>query len=108
MTEKPKVPSLVEQLRHFTGRASAPEPQAEEPGYFVAPSRRSKKAVTIWVDPAVADQSERDCLHASEAPAGAIPGGAQHPVREIWAARDCLRMADEVTSPLSIGGSANW
>ena len=56
MKEKPKVPSLVEQLRHFTGKAAAPEPQAAEPGYFVAPSRRSKKAVTIWVDPAVADQ----------------------------------------------------
>jgi hypothetical protein len=55
MKEKTKMPSLIEQLRAFSGKA-APPPQPEQPGYFIAPSRRSKKAVTIWVDPAVADQ----------------------------------------------------
>jgi hypothetical protein len=56
MKEKAKMPSLLEQLQSLSGKAANPEPQEGEPGYFVAPSRRGKKAVTIWVDPAVADQ----------------------------------------------------
>jgi hypothetical protein len=55
MKEKAKMPSLIEQLRAFSGKA-APPSQPEELASFIAPSRRNKKAVTIWVDPAVADQ----------------------------------------------------
>ena len=56
MIEKAKTPTLSEQLQAVAGKAKAPELDEGGPAYPIAPSRRGKKAVTIWVDPLVADQ----------------------------------------------------
>jgi hypothetical protein len=55
MIEKAKGQTLTDQLQALAGKAKAAE-TSEGSAYPVAPSRRGKKAVTIWVDPLVADQ----------------------------------------------------
>jgi len=61
MTEKSKGPTLLEQLQPFSGKAKEPAEESRE--YPVSPSRRGKKAVTIWVDPLVADQLKEIAFH---------------------------------------------
>ena len=63
MIEKAKGPTLSEQLQAIAGKAKAPEFDDGGSAYPIAPSRRSKKAVTIWVDPLVADQSKEIAFH---------------------------------------------
>jgi hypothetical protein len=55
MSDKTKNPSLLEQLRTVAGKAEVPSLAGTESDNL-PPSRRGKKAVTIWVDPLVADQ----------------------------------------------------
>ena len=58
MTDKSKGPSLLEQLKAVSGKTETPTEGAASASsdYALPPSRRGKKAITIWVDPLVADQ----------------------------------------------------
>jgi hypothetical protein len=56
MTDKSKTPTLLEQLEAVAGKAKPLPEEAERVKDGVPPSRRGKKAITIWVDPIVADQ----------------------------------------------------
>jgi Antitoxin-like ribbon-helix-helix len=56
MTDKTKGPSLLEQLQAVSGKAGSPTQSDAGANDGVAPSRRGKKAITIWVDPLVAEQ----------------------------------------------------
>ena len=62
MSDKTKGPSLIEQLQPFTGKAKAPEIEGSS-DYPVAPSRRGKRAITMWADPLVADQLKEIAFH---------------------------------------------
>jgi hypothetical protein len=63
MNGKTKGPTLSEQLQAVAGRVKAIEHDGGSSAYPVAPSRRGKKAVTIWVDPLVADQLKEIAFH---------------------------------------------
>jgi hypothetical protein len=62
MNEKTKGPTLSEQLQAVAGKTKATEYE-DASAYPVAPSRRGKRAVTIWVDPLVADQLKEIAFH---------------------------------------------
>jgi hypothetical protein len=61
MTEKPKTQSLLDQLKAASGKEESPASRGHDDA--LPPSRRGKKAVTIWVDPLVADQIKEIAFH---------------------------------------------
>jgi hypothetical protein len=63
MTEKSKGPSLLEQLKAVSGKTETPSEAAAGSDPTLPPSRRGKKAITIWVDPLVADQLKEIAFH---------------------------------------------
>ena len=63
MIDKAKGPSLLEQLQAVSGKAGAPPGSNASANDGVPPSRRGKKAITIWVDPLVAEQLKEIAFH---------------------------------------------
>jgi hypothetical protein len=63
MTDKNRGPSLLDQLKAVSGKAEAPAENNASSNNTLPPSRRGKKAITIWVDPLVADQLKEIAFH---------------------------------------------
>jgi hypothetical protein len=63
MTDKNKGPSLLEQLKAVSGKTEKPTEAVAGSDDALPPSRRGKKAVTIWVDPLVAEQLKEIAFH---------------------------------------------
>ncbi|MGA7328895.1 MAG: ribbon-helix-helix domain-containing protein [Rhodomicrobium sp.] len=61
MNEKSK--TLLEQLQAVSGKTATPPGGIPATNYDLPPSRRGKKAVTIWVDPLVAEQLKEIAFH---------------------------------------------
>jgi hypothetical protein len=65
MSEKTK--TLLEQLQSVAGKAGTSHGVAADIGDGRPPSRLGKKAITIWVDPAVAEQLREIAFHYRKA-----------------------------------------
>jgi hypothetical protein len=61
VTEKSK--TLLEQLQAVAGKAGASHGITAAPDDGRPPSRQGKKAITIWVDPVVAEQLKEIAFH---------------------------------------------
>jgi hypothetical protein len=65
MSEKSK--SLLEQLQAVAGKAGESHGVTVAPDEGRSPSRQGKRAITIWVDPAVAEQLREIASHNRKA-----------------------------------------
>jgi hypothetical protein len=63
MTDKSKGPSLLDQLKAVSGKTETPAEAAGGRAESKLASRRGKQAITIWVDPLVADQLKEIAFH---------------------------------------------